>query len=41
MIDAVFVEINLPTDGADWESAMRQRAITVRKVMAATPGRPD
>ena len=37
MIDAVFGEIDLPSGEAGWKSAMRQRAITVRKVMARHP----
>ena len=41
VIDLVFVEIDLPADGADWKSAMRQQAITVREAMARHPGRPD
>jgi AcrR family transcriptional regulator len=34
MIDVVFSEIDLPSTDADWKSAMRQRAISVRDVLA-------
>jgi len=34
MIDLVFGEIGLPPRGADWKSAMRQRAISAREVLA-------
>jgi AcrR family transcriptional regulator len=37
MIDVVFSEIDLPAAGADWKSAMRQRAISVRDVLARHP----
>jgi len=33
MIDIVFAEIDLPTDETDWQSAMRQRAVSVRQVL--------
>jgi AcrR family transcriptional regulator len=33
MIDVVFTEIDLPARDADWRSAMRQRAISVRDAM--------
>jgi AcrR family transcriptional regulator len=35
MIDLVFSEIELPTDGSDWKSAMRLRAISARNVLAS------
>jgi AcrR family transcriptional regulator len=34
MIDVVFGEIDLPAGGADWKTAMRQRAISVRRVLS-------
>lgn len=34
IVDLVFGEIDLPTVGADWKAAMRQRAISVRDVLA-------
>jgi AcrR family transcriptional regulator len=34
MIDVVFSEIDLPADTADWKSAMRRRAVSVREVLA-------
>ena len=34
MVDHVFSEIELPTDGTDWKAAMRRRAISVRDVMS-------
>jgi AcrR family transcriptional regulator len=37
MVDVVFREIGLPPSGADWKSAMRQRAIKVREVLARHP----
>jgi AcrR family transcriptional regulator len=33
MVDVVFSEIGLPASGADWISAMRQRAIAVRDAL--------
>ena len=36
-IDAVFGEIDLPAGATGWKSAMRQRAIAVRQVMARHP----
>lgn len=33
MIDHVFGEIELPAEGADWRTAMRRRAASVREVM--------
>jgi AcrR family transcriptional regulator len=37
MIDVVFNEIDLPSGGTDWRTAMRQRAISARKVMSRHP----
>ena len=34
MIDVVFGEIELPSDCGDWMGAMRQRALSVRRVLA-------
>ena len=34
MIDVVFAEIDLPTGRADWRAAMRQRAISARRVLS-------
>src|SRR5262245_14023209 len=34
MVDAVCGEIDLPARGADWKTAMRQRALSVREVLA-------
>src|SRR5205823_8336879 len=34
IVDVVFGEIGLPARGADWKSAMRQRAISAREVLA-------
>jgi AcrR family transcriptional regulator len=34
MVDIVFDEIDLPPTGADWRSAMRRRAISVRDVLS-------
>jgi AcrR family transcriptional regulator len=34
MVDRVFAEIELPVAGADWKTAMRRRAISVRDAMA-------
>jgi len=34
MIDVVFGEIDLPPAGADWKTAMRRRAISVRDVLS-------
>jgi AcrR family transcriptional regulator len=33
MVDVVFSEIGLPSGGADWKTAMRQRAISLRDVL--------
>src|ERR671923_1196620 len=37
MIDLVFGEIGLPPPGVDWKTAMRQRAISAREVLARHP----
>jgi AcrR family transcriptional regulator len=37
MVDLVFSEIDLPTAGADWKSAMRRRAISARGVLSRHP----
>jgi AcrR family transcriptional regulator len=37
IVDLVFGEIGLPSPGADWKSAMRQRAISAREVLARHP----
>ena len=34
MIDMVFAEIDLPSDRVDWKTAMRQRAISERRVLS-------
>jgi hypothetical protein len=34
MVDVVFSEIGLAPDGADWKSAMRQRAVSARPVQS-------
>ena len=34
MIDVVFREIGLPSGGADWKTAMRKRAMSLRDVLA-------
>lgn len=37
MIDLVFEEIELPSDEADWQSAMRRQAVSTRQVLALHP----
>jgi AcrR family transcriptional regulator len=37
MVDLVFGEIGLPPGGADWKTAMRQRAVAAREVLARHP----
>lgn len=37
MIDIVFTEVELPPADTEWQSAMRQRAISARKVLARHP----
>lgn len=37
MIDIVFEEIELPSGGTDWQSAMRRRSVSARQVLARHP----
>lgn len=37
IVDIVFSEIELPASGADWKTAMRQRAISAREVLLRHP----
>jgi AcrR family transcriptional regulator len=37
MVDFVFGEIQLPTPGGDWKTAMRQRAISAREALSRHP----
>ena len=37
MTDAVFAEIELPSEGVDWRTAMRDRAMSTRSVLARHP----
>jgi AcrR family transcriptional regulator len=37
MVELVFGEIGLPPEGADWKTAMRQRAISTRRILARHP----
>jgi AcrR family transcriptional regulator len=37
MVDLVFSEIQLPSAGSDWRTAMRQRAISARHVLSRHP----
>ena len=37
MIDIVFQEIELPPEETDWQSAIRQRAVSARQVLARHP----
>lgn len=37
MVDVIFGEIDLPAEGADWKSAMRERAISARAILARHP----
>ena len=37
MVDVVFREIELPSGGSDWRTAMRQRAISVRTALTRHP----
>jgi AcrR family transcriptional regulator len=34
MVDVIFGEIDLPPDGTNWKTAMRQRAISTRQVLS-------
>jgi AcrR family transcriptional regulator len=37
MVDIVFSEIDLPADGVDWRTAMRERAISARQALSRHP----
>ena len=37
MIDIVFGEIDVPSDGRDWRGAMRRRAVSARRVLRRHP----
>ncbi len=37
IVDGVFSEVGLPPGGVDWRTAMRQRALSVRAVLARHP----
>jgi AcrR family transcriptional regulator len=37
MVDVVFSEIDLPSDGAHWKTAMRERAISAREALSRHP----
>ena len=37
MIDIVFEEIELPPEQTDWQSALRRRAVSARRVLASHP----
>ena len=37
MVDLVFSEIDLPSDAADWKTAMRERALSARQALARHP----
>ncbi|MDP8932290.1 MAG: TetR/AcrR family transcriptional regulator [Actinomycetota bacterium] len=37
MVDLVFSEIDLPSIGADWKTAMRQRAVSARQALSRHP----
>jgi AcrR family transcriptional regulator len=37
IVDRVFAEIELPTDGPDWKAAMRRRAISAREALTRHP----
>ena len=37
MVDLVFSEIGLPSGGADWRTAMRQRAVSARRTLSRHP----
>jgi AcrR family transcriptional regulator len=34
MVDIIFGEVEIPTDGADWRSAMRRRAVSMRQALS-------
>jgi AcrR family transcriptional regulator len=37
MVDLVFAEVEFPTSGTDWKTAMRQRAISMRQALLRHP----
>jgi len=37
IVDLIFSQIDLPSSGADWKTAMRQRAISAREVLSVHP----
>src|SRR5215213_3110400 len=37
MVDLVFAEIELPPSGAEWRTAMRERAVSVRSALIRHP----
>jgi AcrR family transcriptional regulator len=37
MVDLVFAEIDLPPRGADWKTAMRERAVSARQALSRHP----
>jgi AcrR family transcriptional regulator len=37
VVDAVFAEVGLPGTGADWRTAMRERAVSAREVLVRHP----
>jgi hypothetical protein len=37
MVDLVFSEIDLPSGGADWKTAMRERAVSARQALSRHP----
>lgn len=37
MIDAVFAEIELPSPADDWETALRNRSLSVRHILSRHP----
>src|SRR3954453_10140535 len=37
MVDLVFAEIELPAPGAEWRTAMRERAVSARAALLAHP----
>jgi AcrR family transcriptional regulator len=41
IVDLVFGEIEVPSDGGDWKTAMRRRAISARDVLVRHPWAPS
>ena len=37
MVDAVFAEVTLPSNGTDWRQEMRERAVSMREVLTRHP----